>query len=175
MKPEKETSKSMPLNGDQLYAYCEKELILHTRDIRKKPHEKCGGKLQACHIVGLNLIKQLYNAYGLNCRKFTAHILAQTIVELNDESNFYCCTVEQNNGDKVTEKEVLEFIFHHTALITEEAREMYTKLRSLLERVQEKMRKNGYANSSTIRVLLNHYVPALTNKTLSMKNASKTI
>lgn len=133
-------------------------IVRHTEDIRKKPPIRCGLHQQRCHIVGLNLVKQLLNYYAEKRRLIVSETeLKQWTRDLDQASNFYCCSPERNTRDKYTEEEVLHMLLGEDMervrkhgpwpakpdQLSREAREMYEALKALMHVIQNNLSAQG--------------------------------
>lgn len=94
-------------------------IIGATEDIRSRPSARIRAQhapgTQACHKVGLNLIKRVVNAHAgvWKVRKVTCDAFVYAIKDVaNDDTNFDVCSVYTNSTlDKQHEKEVLDVLF----------------------------------------------------------------
>lgn len=126
------------LTGDQLFNYC-LQRIKSTKEMRRSPKLKCSGKDQRCHIVGLNLIKEIFNGNQHQCRLVTATELARTIDALAEVSNFVCCSVKENRHDVRVEHVLLNAYFGREQRLSREARAMLIATIKLLNHVQQEL------------------------------------
>jgi hypothetical protein len=93
-----------------VYEQCDKSEVIHsTKEIRRTPHIHCPLEDdQKCHIFGLNAAKQILNHYAFECTRLDDEALEKLIVAINGPSNIYCCSKEQNDKDKETERLFLD-------------------------------------------------------------------
>lgn len=107
---------------------------------------------QNCHIVGLNLYKELFNLMVKRVRRTTVDEIVYTILELNNQStNIRCCTIGANSEDKNIENQLLTAIKgkyidrNFVVKLSPEARTMLNQFIQLLDTVQKKL---GYKSVS---------------------------
>ena len=138
-------------------------MIIHrTGEIRRKPPIRCAQHNQRCHIVGLNLAKQLLNYYAEKRQVVVSEAeLDQWVQDLNLATNFYCCSPERNTLDKYTEAELLHMLLGEemgpvreqgpwpTTLdqLSPEARTMYDALKALIHGIQDHLSAKGRSSS----------------------------
>lgn len=130
-------------------AYLLSSIINSTKELRQKPrHLKCGKGNEAAHLVGLNLLKELFNFYSEKRQiNLNNDELMQVIQDANDDMiNMQCETHKMNAVyDKQIEKEVLHYIFgektgvdNNTIIIygyndlSDDAQLLFNRLKSLL-------------------------------------------
>ena len=143
------------LDGNQFENYCI-DRIRNTKELRvSNPRVKCPTNYNKCHIVGLNLLKELFNRYGLKCRDITADECIKHVRSYaNEGGNLYCCTDVQNNEDKFVEKEVLASLFENRLPKTEEATKMLESFRNMLVEIQGRLSKTAVGTSRTLNEIL---------------------
>ena len=111
-------------------------LINTTREIRKRSPIKCRIGDQGAHLLGLNLLKILFNFYSQERDVVVSDaVIAQLKEDINRKANFACETPEENTNDKETEEEVLALLLHGTLRYRELSRPskvMFARLRQLL-------------------------------------------
>ena len=112
-------------------------LITTTKNIRKKSPIKCNEGDQGAHLVGLNLLKHIFNYYSVERDIVVPEsVITQLIEDVNDVENFSCETPEENTVDKYTENDLLGFLFHGTKGyndLNDAAKTMYIRLRQMLQ------------------------------------------
>lgn len=137
---------------------CSQEDVIHTtRTIRKMPRNMvCPIKgNQRCHILGLNAVKLIFNAYGYHCERLDKKSLKQLVIDVNALENLVCCTPSENVKDKYTEELFLDVFLHKRRSyesLTKEALAMYTMMQRIFLRVQEHLGKE--ARSPVIDTIL---------------------
>ena len=122
-------------------------IIQSTKELRRKPrHLKCGKGNEAAHLVGLNLLKELFNFYSEKKHiNLNSDELMQVIQDANDDMiNLQCETHKMNAVyDKMIENEVLHYIFGEKTIdnvvviygyddISSDAQLLFNRLKSLL-------------------------------------------
>lgn len=120
-------------------SYLDNGIIDSTRELREHIDKSCPDEWQRCHIVGLNLLKEILNHYTrIKNLVLTPNSFLIIKHDLNDvNENIECCTPERNHSDVEVEKDVLAYIFKGRELVTTESREMFDALIALLDRVYE--------------------------------------
>jgi len=82
--------------------------INSTREIRRKPREKCSPGFEQCHIAGLNMIKIFFNAEQWDTREATCDKVISIIIRhFNEKSNFVCCPTEKNRVVDIRDEKYL--------------------------------------------------------------------
>lgn len=116
-----------------------------TRQIRRRRHHYCNPGYQDCHIVGLNMIKQLLNDNQWKTRRITCLTVIRIISEkFNQESNMVCCPVEKNQvTDKKDETDLLDALRtnNYIGTLNDNQRIMISHLYSLLVDIQLALEK----------------------------------
>jgi hypothetical protein len=124
-------------------------LIANTRDIRRKRTAlHCQKGEQVAHLVGLNLVKRLFDYYY---DEQLIHPLAEDeremLVEtLNEYANLRCESIEENRLDRHVEAELLTLLFKphgSEANLSAEARLMLERAKALLAELAQTMRERG--------------------------------
>lgn len=120
------------------------KVITSTRELRRRIRSvHCDVKDdQKCHIVGLNLMKQLLNYYAKSTLKITEEELKRMVMDINRKSNIRCCSPEANTHDKKVEREVLDLLIEGTldyVSLSPEALNMLNALKELLEAMIKRM------------------------------------
>ena len=137
---------------------CSKEPVIRTtREIRRRPRITCtiAGN-QKCHILGLNAAKVIFNHYGLEeCLRADEEVIKALIVAINDPSNIYCCSAEQNVCDKEIEDDFLAVFIYKTKkydTLCKEAKEMYAMLKVVFGKMMGNIGKEHRSVIETILV-----------------------
>ncbi len=150
-----------------LGAQCSREEVIHsTREIRKTQRSMvCAthGE-QRCHILGLNAVKVIFNAYAFDCLRIDDETLKELVIEINAKDNLYCCSAEQNVKDKAIEEAFLDcFLYKRLpyAFLQQEELVMYDAMKRIFAAVQEKM---GDHPSAVINQILSDFETVAHNK-----------
>lgn len=91
---------------------------------------------QKCHIVGLNLMKEILNYYAKNAMGISEEEMKQMVIDINKRSNIRCCSPEANTHDKEVERELLDLLIEGTRQygdLSPESIAMFEALESLLK------------------------------------------
>jgi serine protease inhibitor len=112
---------------------------------------------QKCHIVGLNLIKVVFNHY-VDGWENNIELFESLVKWSNLDTNIYCCSVKRNSQDKVVEKDLLDCIIDQTIPfidLKQDSKEMYSLFMELLYHVSS---EKGLSNQSveTVTTVINN-------------------
>jgi hypothetical protein len=144
---------------------CSQEPVIRTtREIRRRPHITCtiAGN-QKCHILGLNAAKVIFNHYGIEeCLRVDEETIKALIIAINDPSNIYCCSVEENQRDKEIEDDFLSVFIYKTKkydTLCKEAQEMYAMLKVVFGKILQEIGKEHRSVIETILADFEALVP----------------
>lgn len=130
-----------------LFSIGDPVVIPTTRLIRKRSPIICKQGDQAAHLLGLNIMKELFNFYATKRHvSIDDNVIDRLIVIINDKSNFACESPEENLNDKYTEAEILDLLFNGTRTYEQmsmPAKEMFLLLRQLLADLLHEMPDSG--------------------------------
>lgn len=117
-------------------------MINSTREIRRKPRNRCSPGFEQCHIAGLNMIKIFFNAEQWDTRESTCDKVIEVIIKhFNAKSNFICCPSEKNHvTDIKDEKYLIRAIRGKNrgkfSTLNDNERKMLTQFEKLLNEIQ---------------------------------------
>lgn len=136
---------------------CKESIIHSTKEIRRRASVfRCSKEGdQRCHLFGLNAAKVIFNYYAtVYCQALDQATLEELIEVINEESNLYCCSAEQNKKDKETEQMLLDVFIYKTReykSLSDETKLMYYQLRAVFYEIQ------AYHYSSLIERILQDF------------------
>lgn len=157
-------------------------IMVSTRELRESIDMSCPDTWQRCHIVGLNLMKKILNYYTRIVHLTLSDDEFDTLKNdiNNQDINIRCCSINDNQEDKVIEKEVLSYIFDGYPLQTDKARQMFHELIQFLSIVKSHTIEHSKINIifkdlREERFPLSRYCYYCHGKTLNYEKNNKTI